>query len=127
MRKIVGIDFGDTIGVAIAVDKFALPSFITRSMQELAQKLLARKIDFLVIGWPLLLDGTPGQQCEIVNKMLQELLKMIGSVDYHLQDERFSSRFTASSNKKRCEERHAQSAAWILQLFLDSDKANLNS
>jgi putative Holliday junction resolvase len=118
--NILGIDFGKNIGLAIGVDKMAVPLCVVRSVSEIADIIKLRKIDFLVVGWPLLLSGKEGSQCQQVNEMLQKLLAII-NIPYAFQDERFSTRF---SNKFGGND--SNSAAWILQIYLDSSKHILN-
>lgn len=114
--SIIGIDFGKNIGVAMAVESLAVPCFSTQSLSVVSNKIKEVKATLLVVGWPLLLSGEPGNQCLQTELMLKNLLKLTGDIPFVFQDERFSSKFIKFNNN------HANSAAWILQLFLDSNK-----
>jgi RNase H-fold protein (predicted Holliday junction resolvase) len=120
-NRIIGIDFGKNIGVAIAIERLAMPLLETQSLQELANIIKQKQINFLVIGWPLSLNGSEGKQCLATRQQLSKLLSITGNIRHVFQDERFSSKFTLAKNAS-CQRIHAQSAAWILQVFLDSAK-----
>lgn len=109
---IIGIDFGKRIGIAYAVGSLAMPWCVVHSIEELAVKIKEKKGTLLVVGWPKLLDGQEGSQCHKTKEMLDKLLSIIGSIEYILQDERFSSKFTHGAQD-------SHSAAWVLQIYLD--------
>jgi|GEM_PF-4581217 len=125
-QVIIGLDLGKRIGMAYAVDNLAMPFYVASSLQEVAQKIKEKRGDFLVIGWPLRLDGSPGDQCQKTKQMLDNLLKILSGFglepEIFLQDERFSSKFM-----NHLQDEHAHSAAWILQIFLDKKKRQLEN
>ncbi len=116
---IVGVDFGKHIGLAYAVGSMAVPYCTVNCIKEAASKIIEKKATFLIIGWPLLLNGKEGEQCLLTKQMLDELLKFC-NLPYKLQDERFSSRFVGKNHVNKDE--HAHSAAWILQTYLNVGK-----
>lgn len=115
---IIGLDLGKKIGIAYAVDSMAMPYCVASSLKETALKIKEKRGSFLVVGLPLLLNGSEGSQCVQTKNMLNELLAILRGMDlnleYYLQDERFSSKFM-----KHIANEHAHSAAWILQIYLD--------
>lgn len=118
---IIGIDFGKSIGLAFCPQELsiAMPYCTVKSVMQVSEKIKEKDAKVLVVGWPLLLSGQEGEQCRTTRVMLDELLKFC-PLPYHLQDERFSSKFTAGKNKTVFD--HERSAIWILQTFLDSNK-----
>ena len=118
---VIGIDFGKNIGLAFCYKELsiAMPYCTVKSVAEAGQKIKEKNAQLLVVGLPLLLNGTQGDQCKITHSMLNELLNLT-PLEYHFQDERFSSKF--SSGKYKTSFDHERSAVWILQTFLDSNK-----
>lgn len=86
------------------------------------------KIDGVVIGLPLNMDGTAGPQAKAVKKFARQLKKQI-KIPVHFQDERLSS-FAAEeklkeieiSKKAKKERLDALAAAGILEAFLERKK-----
>jgi RNase H-fold protein (predicted Holliday junction resolvase) len=114
---LAGIDFGKNIGLAITDSEqlFAIPCGIFQTIEALALKIKEKKAQKLIVGWPLLLSGSIGEQCRKTERMLEKLLNII-NLPYHFQDERFSSKAYFGNNKDDL------SAAWILEAFLNSKK-----
>lgn len=85
-------------------------------------------IDTIVVGWPLLADGTEGESAKRVELFVKRLLAAVGVVPVVKWDERYTSeiaketirmsgaRRKARRNKERVD---AAAAAIILQEFLD--------
>ena len=115
MDKLIGLDLGKTIGVAILIEQTAMPTLCTRSIKEVAEYITKQKPKMLIVGWPLLLSGKEGEQCMKTKQILNEILKLTGPIEYKFQDERFSSKFNANM-----QDIDALSAAWILQKFINS-------
>lgn len=118
---IVGIDFGNHIGLAYSIGSLAVPYDTVLSVEDAAKKIMAKHATMLVVGWPLMLNGQEGEQCNKTKMILENLLS-ICHLPYKLQDERMSSRFTAAGGRKNGQgqkDEHAHSAAWILQNYLD--------
>ena len=116
----VGIDFGKKSGIAKAnsLVKVAYPLTIAQTFQDVVKAINEIKPNLLIVGWPKLLSGKEGLECERVKSRLNALSNALTfKIDYILQDERFSSKFLKTKHKT-----DADSAAWILQNFLDSKK-----
>lgn len=115
---IIGLDLGEKrIGVAFSNEErtIAIPLGVFTSLSEVAEKIVEKKANFLIVGWPLLLSGIPGTQCERVKSMLSRLLFLLPPIQYKFHDERFSSNFFG-----KIKDSDMHSATWILQSFLDS-------
>lgn len=98
-KTILGVDYGRArIGLAIASDAARLPKPLTtlerinrnedmRRLRELAREHAVKQI---VVGLPLLLDGTRGEMAEEAERFAQRVRKQIG-VAVEMQDERLTS------------------------------------
>lgn len=93
---------------------------------RIRQTIEAGKIEAVVVGLPLNMDGTKGQQAECTEKFAEELKKQT-DVPLHFCDERLSSyaareKFAVVDIKgsKKKKPLDAVAAAEILQVFLDS-------
>ena len=111
----VGIDFGKRIGIAKAYEelKIAVPIgvYYFNDMVQVIKKL---NPDKLIIGWPLLINGSEGLQCHRTKSMIGNLMHQLPTpIEYYLQDERFSSQYSNGDDS---------SAAWILKMFLEKNK-----
>jgi len=96
--------------------------------EEIKRLTTMEKIDGVVIGLPLNMDGTAGPQAKAVKKFARQLKKQI-KIPVHFQDERLSS-FAAEeklkeieiSKKAKKERLDALAAAGILEAFLERKK-----
>lgn len=138
MSRWLGIDHGTRrIGVAVAnaSDGIACPVAVIPAqpaeqaldrLKELARQYNAEGV---VVGWPVNMNGSEGQQGRLARAAAVELATAIG-LDVRLWDERLSSfaadkalAGTMTSGKKKA--RHdAVAAAAILEDFLASDGPN---
>ncbi|WP_342261813.1 RuvX/YqgF family protein [Alphaproteobacteria bacterium endosymbiont of Tiliacea citrago] len=118
MKLIVGLDLGKKTGIAKAYDKLmvAIPHKTVYSFKELITELKLLSPKCLVIGWPILMNGKPGLQCERVKSWVSAIIKEIDEVPLYYEDERFSTKEVFGSKDE-----DASSAAWILQKFLDKN------
>lgn len=138
-KKIVGIDFGlKRIGLAISDENqtFALPwTTIQGGQKELITALQSRKeqIQAIVIGLPLLLNGSKGDMAikvEIFGKNLETEL----GIEVFFIDERLSSkqadhalRESHKTRKSRTLVADQTAATIILQTFLNQQISRKNS
>ena len=134
MLRYLGIDYGRRrIGLAVgeAATKIVSPSKSVRASGDLQrdaeavlQAAQAYHVDEFVIGLPLNMDGTEGEQAR-VSRRFAEVLGARGGRPVHLFDERLSS-FAADellnrrdlTRKKRRARRDALAAQCMLEAFL---------
>jgi len=96
MFPVVAIDHGlKWIGLAISDQEgyFAWPlsNVSTDHIFEYLDELIpSRGVLSIVVGYPLMLDGTPGQQCLEVDRFVIELARY--HIPVHRQDERLTNR-----------------------------------
>jgi putative Holliday junction resolvase len=96
--------------------------------KQTADLIADQKIDAVVIGIPLNMDGTEGPQAKTVLKFAEQLSKII-TVPIYFQDERLST-FAAEeklaememTKKRKKEHIDAVAAANILEAFLEKKK-----
>jgi putative Holliday junction resolvase len=99
-------------------------------LSQICKTIEAEKIEAVVVGLPLNMDGTKGPQAEVTEKFADELKKQI-EIPLYFFDERLSSfaaedKFASADIKgsKRKRPLDAVAAAEILQSFLESKKQN---
>lgn len=95
--RVVGIDYGEIrVGLAIAdpLGLFAQPIGTFSPGDAIANLVTLHQtegIRTIVIGWPLLPDGTEGGATESVDRFVRRVLKRVGSIDIIRWDERNTS------------------------------------
>ena len=135
MVRILGLDVGDVrIGVALSdpLGLIAQPhAVITRDRKGSEFSALQRILDEfevkrIVLGLPLNMNGTLGQQAQRVQKFAEMLRRMAPHVEIEFWDERLSSaaseRILINSGMRRNKRRRTidkVAAAIILQGYLD--------
>ncbi len=131
--RILALDYGHKrIGMAISdpLGMTAQPlGFVPqdqKAQEHILEAIQRYKVEALVIGYPLSLNGTPSQMAQVVERFGTSL-KDKSHLPIHYWDERFttaeSERLLVSANiqrKKRKEVRDSIAATLILQGFLDS-------
>ncbi len=130
MKKIVAIDFGlKRMGLAIsdATQTIALPwKCVEGGFSPLLQALNSRKseIESLLVGLPLMMNGSKGEMAQKVEQFARELELAIG-LPVVLFDERLSSkqaesylRETGRSRKQRQTKNDETAATILLQAYL---------
>lgn len=133
-EKRVGLAYGDELGLATPLPA-ANESRKVERLAHIASLVQERRIDAVVIGYPLNMDGSVGFKAREVDDFIGELSKRV-SIPIHKLDERLTSQQAAadmrSAGKKfshNPRERKAQrasgeldsrAAAIILQDFLDA-------
>ena len=137
--RTLGIDYGDTrIGIAISDETGAIAQGLTtlvrknrqQDLQVLAAIIENHRIERMVIGYPLRLDGSEGIQCEKVARFAHLLAKSF-HMPIILWDEAFSTKEAEEvmmrvkvNRKKRREIVDRIAAAIILQDYLDHPEKN---
>ncbi len=135
-KKMIGIDFGmKRCGIAISNEgkTMALPwTVVSGGFPSLIAALQKRKeeIEGIVMGLPLLMNGSKGDMANRVEQFAKELEKTL-QIPVILIDERLSSkhaesmlRETGNTRKKRSEKTDETAAALLLQCYLDSSFLN---
>lgn len=132
--KYLGIDYGDKrIGIAISdeLNMFAHPVKVieNRGMENnikaIIEIIAANKIDRIIVGYPLNMNGTSGERCEKTDLFINEL-----SVHFHGEIIKWDERLTTvsadkmllefdMSRKKRKKVIDKIAACYILQGYLD--------
>lgn len=129
---IVGLDVGDkTIGVAVSDNRLKIASGITtfarreNDIQQLMNLLTKYNVGAFVVGWPIQMNGLPGEQCKKVQNFIEKL-NAITPLPIIKWDERFSTKVVESvlieaniSRKRRKQYVDKIAAAYFLQGVLD--------
>lgn len=135
MGRVLGLDVGEkTIGVAVSDEegRMALPGATIwrqeghkRDMAALRQLISDTKVEAIVVGLPLMMDGSRGIQAEKIDAFVA-LLRNNVRIPIHLQDERLSTReaerILLAADRNRTERKKAidsMAACLLLQTFLD--------
>ena len=133
--RFLAIDYGEVrtgLAVCDADETMAFPLNILRGQHDLAQRIAdviaAERIDAVVMGLPLNMDGSEGPQAKRAKTFADRLLGCV-EVPVFFQDERLSSfeardklRIAGWSRNKTRDRLDAVAAAEILQAFLESRK-----
>lgn len=130
--RYLAIDYGSKrTGLAIcdSAETIVSPLAVVEGQKQLLQKIAdiveAERVEALVLGLPLNMDGSEGAQAKRVLKFADRLKKHF-PLPVHLQDERLSS-FSAEGKlgwagfKKGGKRLDAIAAAEILQAFLEQE------
>jgi putative Holliday junction resolvase len=134
--RYLGIDYGQKrTGLAIcdAGEMIASPLKVLTGASELVDCIVRiinrEKVEAVVLGLPLNMDGTAGRQAKCVQEFAERIKGHIG-VPLHFHDERLSSfeargklAGTGLTRKKKKIRMDAVAAASILQSFLDEKHA----
>lgn len=134
MSRILALDVGDErIGLALSdeTNTLARPFGVilrtsgSASYKQLVQVIDNNQVDHLIVGWPLLPDGSAGKQTRSVQAYLRGLAAFT-SIAVVLWDERLSTveaneimNANAHSRRAQNARRDAVAAAVILQQYLD--------
>lgn len=134
----LALDVGDKrIGMAIEGSSSLMVGevkFINRGkkeLEDLKKVVQEKKVDEIIIGYPIGLSGKPTAQTEKVLAFYQSLKETFKNVPIILWDERFTTQLAVDSLKARGKKRisrkkgqvDAVSAAFILQSYLDYQRA----
>jgi len=97
MSKIIALDFGlKRTGIAITDEKQIIASPLTtvdspQLMDFLKMLVLKEKIELIVLGFPLRLDGSDSHITENIRILKEVLEKELHPIQVVFQDERYSS------------------------------------
>jgi putative Holliday junction resolvase len=133
--RYLAIDYGTkSTGLAICdpSETIVSPLAVLSNGKDLVAKILefikAESVSALVLGLPLNMDGTVGNQVKIVQDFADKLKQTV-TVPVYFQDERLSTfaadeklRAADLTRKKKRRRLDAVAAAEILQAFLDSKR-----
>lgn len=128
----IGLDVGDkTIGIAVSDSRMKIASGVTTlirgkdDVSRLMTILKPYKIGLIAVGWPVQMNGIPGEQCKKVQEFISELSSIV-DVPIVKWDERFSTKVVDSvlieanvSRKKRKKYVDKIAATYILQGVLE--------
>lgn len=129
-EKRIGLAFADEVGIAVP-----LPAAVGVSKKDrhnhIEQMITQRRIDQLVVGYPLNMNGSVGFKAKEVDVFI-ELLEARFGLPVHRIDERLSSHSVEQGLKgqkkkldRRSGEIDSRAAALILQDFIE--ERNLNA
>jgi putative Holliday junction resolvase len=120
----IGLSFGDEIGVAVPLTAAAQSSEQTR-LEEISALVKSRRVDELVIGYPLNMDGSSGFKVDEVDAFIRRLEECFG-LPVHRVDERLSTKTATehlpkgrNDELRRSGKIDSMAACIILQDFLD--------
>ena len=129
-EKRIGLAFVDELGIALPLPAAVAPSKKER-MRQIEETIRQRRVERLVVGYPLNMDGTVGFKAKEVDVFIEELEKRF-HLPVHRIDERLSSHSVEQGLKgrknkpdRKSGEIDSQAAALILQDFVEEQ--NLNS
>ena len=138
--RILGIDWGEKrIGLAVSdplgITAQGLPTLAVSSsgetLREIAATVRKWEVARIVIGLPLLMDGSEGEGTRKVRQLGRRLEAEL-DLPVEFSDERLTSRIAEAallegdlSRKRRKEESDRLAAQLILRNYLDSEGTNL--
>jgi putative Holliday junction resolvase len=120
----IGLATGDELGIATPLPALVEPELSTRR-RALAALVRQRRVDEIVLGYPLNMDGSAGYKAKEMEALAVELRAELG-LPVHLVDERLTSHIAETGmNQKQLRDIRAKgiidsrAAAVILQDYLD--------
>ncbi len=120
----IGLAGGDELGIATPLPALVVAELAGRR-RALAEVIRQRRIDEIVLGYPLNMDGSAGFKAKEMEALAAELRAEFG-LPVHLVDERLTSHMAEQGmNQKQLREIRAKgivdsrAAAVILQDYLD--------
>lgn len=131
MNTILAVDYGDVrVGLAITDDdqKYALALRTIPAepngecLEEIGRIVAEEKVEKIIVGLPLRLDGTEGTQALKTRSFGEELAKKI-NLPIEFLDERFTTKVSSSSAQLKGEKYvDAEAAKAILEMWLERRK-----
>lgn len=120
----IGLAAGDELGIATPLPALVVAELAGRR-RALADVIRQRRIEEIVLGYPLNMDGSAGFKAKEMEALAAELREQFG-LPVHLLDERLTSHIAEQGmNQKQLREIRAKgivdsrAAAVILQDYLD--------
>lgn len=128
--KRIGLAWADDLGIALPVGAISGIE-IEGCWDQLAEEINSRKIDELVVGYPLHMDGKVGKRAEEVDQFIDRLSDLF-SLPVHRVDERLTSMAAEESIGKKAKTKKgkqsgkvdATAACLILRDFLQGQSVN---
>ncbi|WP_269523731.1 Holliday junction resolvase RuvX [Coraliomargarita parva] len=128
-EKRIGLAYADELGIAMP-----LPAAVQASKKEryrhIEQMIQQRRIQALVVGYPLNMDGSVGFKAREVDAFIEEISKRF-KLPVHRVDERLSSHSVEQGYKgsrkkpdRKSGEIDSKAAALILQDFVEEQSMN---
>jgi len=131
MGKILAIDFGLVrVGLAITDDNkefaLALGTVLAEPHNDCLEKIKKivedEKVERIILGLPLTLEGTDGPQAKVVRVFGDELIKLL-SLPLEYLDERYSTKMSLVISKmKGMRHPDAEAARLLLDTWLETNK-----
>jgi len=137
-EKRVGLAFGDELGIATPMPAAVEPAQKDR-LEHIRAVCERRRVDQIIIGYPLNMDGTAGFKAKEVDAFIEKLSKLVDlpleKVDERLTSVEAANRMRAGGKKtpRKAKERQAfrrsgqldsRAATIILQDYLDRVYSN---
>ena len=128
-EKRIGLAFADEIGIAMPLPAAVAASKKER-MRHIYTMLIQRKVQELVVGYPLNMNGTVGFKAKEVDTFIAELEKRfrlpIQRVDERLSSHSVKQGLLGQKKKpsRQSGEIDSRAAALILQDFIEERKLN---
>jgi putative Holliday junction resolvase len=128
-EKRIGLAYADEVGIAVPLVAAVAASKKDR-LKQIEQTLADRRIQEIVCGYPLNMNGSVGFKAKEVDVFIKEIEKRFG-LPVHRIDERLSSHSVEQGLKgqkkkldRRTGEIDSRSAALILQDFIEEKNLN---
>ena len=123
-EKRIGLAFADSLGIAVPLPA-AVAATKQARMQQIQAAITERKVDVLIVGYPLNMDGSVGFKAKEVDAFIA-VLEGRFKLPLHRVDERLSSHAVEQhlkGSKKKPDRKSgaidSSAAALILQDFLE--------
>ena len=136
--RILGVDFGDartglavsdTLGMLANGIGYVNSTYIVKTADLVAEKAKEYKVEKIIVGLPVNMNGTEGPRAEHAREFVSLLSERVGEIPIEMVDERCSTmashqilNMTDTRGKKRKAAVDTLSAEIILQNYLDSHR-----
>jgi putative holliday junction resolvase len=128
-EKRIGLAYADEIGIAVPLPA-AVAAGKKARLQHIEQMIRERRIDEIICGYPLNMNGSVGFKAKEVDVFIEEIEKRF-RLPIHRVDERLSSHSVEQGLKgqkkkldRRSGEIDSRAAALILQDFIEEQNLN---
>ena len=127
-EKRIGLSYAEELGVAVPLDA-ARQRRKNDRMRHIGEVIAARDISYLVVGYPINMDGSEGFKAKEVDRFIDELQGRFG-MEVHRVDETlttYQAEIDLKSIGKRLSRKSGEidsrAATLILQDFLDAHRS----
>ena len=127
-EKRIGLSYADELGVAVPLDAARQRRKKDR-MRHIGEVIAARDISYLVVGYPINMDGSEGFKAKEVDRFIDELQGRFG-MEVHRVDETlttYQAEIDLKSIGKRLSRKSGEidsrAATLILKDFLDAHRS----